>query len=188
MPVSGSAIRERPLAHWDYLPECVRPHFVRRVCLFGPEATGKSTLARDLAQHYQSVVVPEYARTLLEFQSGACSEADLEPIARGQLASEAALARRTMRVLFCDTDALTTCIWSQILFGHCSPTLEALSHRSRYELTLLLDVDVPWVPDESALLARPAPVVRRNLRVHAASTKPQLPRTPRLLGSAHAGR
>ena len=105
-----------PMANWDFLPEPVRPWFVRRVCIFGPESTGKSSLAKDLAAHFKTIHVPEYAQILLAQQGGELSEADLILIARGQLAAEAALARRANRLLVCDTDLLTTSIWSEALY------------------------------------------------------------------------
>lgn len=148
MSVSGTAVRRDPLANWHYLPECVRPHFVKRICVFGPESTGKSTLTKQLAEHFGTVAVPEYARTVLELQQGNLSESDLQRIARGQLASEDALARKAHRLLLCDTDALTTTIWSEALFGRCDERIAAEAQQRRYDLTLLLDVDVPWVADE----------------------------------------
>jgi NadR type nicotinamide-nucleotide adenylyltransferase len=147
MPVSGSAVRRDPLGHWKYLPRCVRPYYVKRVCVFGPESTGKSTLTRRLAEHFQTVAVPEYARTLLEAQSGQLSADDIPRIARGQIASEEALARSSNRVLICDTDVLTTTIWSEMLYGTCPSWVRDEAERRRYDLYLLTDVDVPWVLD-----------------------------------------
>jgi NadR type nicotinamide-nucleotide adenylyltransferase len=135
------------MANWDYLARCVRPYFAKRVCVFGPESTGKSTLTRRLADHFRTTFVPEYARTLLEFQCGAVTASDMEPIARGQAASEEALARSARRVLLCDTDALTTVIWSEALFGSAPEYVRALAANRTYDLTLLCDVDVPWVAD-----------------------------------------
>jgi NadR type nicotinamide-nucleotide adenylyltransferase len=147
VPVSGTAIRTDPRAHWDYLPRCVRPYFLRRVCVFGPESTGKSTLAAQLAAHFGTVVVPEYARTLLEAQDGRLGPEDIPHIARGQAASEEALARNARGLLVCDTDVLTTLIWSETLFGNCPDEVRAEADRRTYDLYLLLDVDVPWVSD-----------------------------------------
>jgi NadR type nicotinamide-nucleotide adenylyltransferase len=147
VPVSGTAIRNDPMANWDYLPRCVRPHFVRRVCVFGPESTGKTTLARRLAEHFGTVYVPEYARTLLEAQAGRLAAADLPRIARGQVASEDALARNARRVLVCDTDVLTTALWSETLFGSCDAWVREQAENHTYDLYLLLDVGVPWVGD-----------------------------------------
>jgi HTH-type transcriptional regulator, transcriptional repressor of NAD biosynthesis genes len=152
VPVSGTAVRADPMGNWQYLPDCVRPYFVRRVCVFGPESTGKSTLARDLARHFGTVAVPEYARTLLEAQGGRIGPADVERIARGQRASEDALARQAHRVLVCDTDLLTTVIWSEVLFGSCPDWVRAEADRRSYDLTLLTDVDVPWVADVARYL------------------------------------
>lgn len=174
IPISGTAIRAEPLRHFDLLPPPVRAHFVRRVCIFGPESTGKSTLARDLAQRFRTLAAPEYARAYLCARADADAALRDEPpasvsasgsggappspipvrpedmplIARGQVASEDALARRADRVLFCDTDALTTQLWSEALFGACDPAVQALARARSYDLTLLCDVDVPFVADE----------------------------------------
>lgn len=147
VPVSGTKIRSDPMRYWDYLPRCVRPHFARRVCVFGPESTGKSTLARDLAARFETVWVPEYARTHLEAQGGKVGPDDIPKIARGQRAAEDALARDANRALILDTDLLETTIWSEVLFGSCPDEVRAEAERRSCGLYLLTDVDVPWVPD-----------------------------------------
>ncbi len=73
-------------------------------------------------------------------------------IARGQIASEEALARNANRVLICDTDARATCIWSEALFADCPSELRSLAAARRCDLYLLLDVDVPWVADVARYL------------------------------------
>ncbi|HTE19475.1 MAG TPA: AAA family ATPase [Armatimonadota bacterium] len=147
VPISGTAIRDDPWTHWSYIPRPVRPYFVRRVCVFGPESTGKSTLARRLAEHFRTVMVPEYARTLLEPRSGEVTLADIPRIARGQIASEEALARNANRLLICDTDVLTTTLWSDVLFGECPQWVRDEAEQRTYDLYLLTDIDVPWVRD-----------------------------------------
>ncbi len=147
MPISGTEVRRRPLSSFRYLPPCVRAHFAKRVCVFGPESTGKSTLTRGLAAHFDTVFVPEYARTLIEMQDGRLAYEDLERIGRGQLATEQALAGRAHKILFSDTDVLSTAIWSEVLHGRVEPWLLEAAASQRFDLTLLLDVDVPWVAD-----------------------------------------
>lgn len=147
VPVSGTAIRADPRAHWDYLTPPARAYYVRRVVVCGPESTGKTTLAERLARHYRTVWVPEYARALLEAQGGRVSAEDLPRIARGQVASEDVLARRANRLLIVDTDAAMTRVWSEALFGAADPEVIALADARRYDLHLLCDVDVPWVDD-----------------------------------------
>jgi NadR type nicotinamide-nucleotide adenylyltransferase len=145
--ISGTEIRRDPLAAWEHLPGPVRAHFARRVCVFGPESTGKSTLAARLAEHFETVLVPEYARTLIEAQRGDLCLGDMDHVARGQRASEDTLARRADRLLVCDTDLLTTTIWSDVLFDSCPEWIREEARTRRYDLTLLCDVDVPWVDD-----------------------------------------
>lgn len=157
-PVSGTAVRRDPWAHWSYLPPIVRTHFLKRVCIFGPESTGKSTLAAALARHYATVVVPEYARTLIEWHKGALRGEDFELIARGQIASEDALALQATHLLFCDTDVLSTRIWSEVMFDRCDPWIAEQARARTYDLTLLLDVDVAWVDD----IVRYLPEERRS--------------------------
>ncbi|MFT5429685.1 MAG: HTH-type transcriptional repressor of NAD biosynthesis genes [Myxococcota bacterium] len=145
--VSGTAVRNDPLAHWDFLPPPVRAHYASRVSIFGPESTGKSTLAAALARHFRTQWVPEYARTFIEATGRAPTEPDMVAIAEGQRASESALARQCNRLLICDTDPLATVIWSNVLHGRPNADVTAIATDREYALTLLLDVDVPWVAD-----------------------------------------
>jgi NadR type nicotinamide-nucleotide adenylyltransferase len=145
VPISGQAVRADPLANWHFLPPCVRPHFVRRVCLLGPESTGKSTLARQLAEQFATVAVGEYARTVREDRPGDLEAEDMQQVARGQLAAEEALARQANRVLICDTDLLSVWLWCERLFGLCPEWIRAEAGRRRPDLYLLTEADVPFV-------------------------------------------
>ena len=153
IPVQGKSLRQDPLNHWQWIYPGVRSQFVRRVCIFGPESTGKSTLARNLAEHFNTVSVPEWARTMLESRDNELREEDLPIFARGHAALEDAMAREADRLLFCDTDAITTLIWSEWLYeGRCHPEIRRLADERLYDLYLLTDVDVPWVDDPQRYL------------------------------------
>ncbi len=147
VPVSGARLRADPMGLWEHLPGCVRPWFARRVCVFGPESTGKSTLAKRLAAHYRSAFVHEYARGYIDNQDGRCELADIPYVARGQIAAEEARARQADRVRVCDTSLITTVMWSEILYGGCPQWVRDAADRRRYDLYLLTDLDVPWVHD-----------------------------------------
>lgn len=147
VPISATRIREDPLSHWDYLPEPVRAAYLKRVCIFGPESTGKSTLAAHLAAHFSTRHVFEYARPLIDLVGNQITEGLLMRIARGQAAAEQAMAHQARRVLFCDTDPLLTSVWAEALIGDCPEPIRALAKSCRHDLYLLTDIDVPWVND-----------------------------------------
>lgn len=121
---------------------------IRRVAVFGPESTGKTRLAEKLAAHFGEPCVPEYARQFWD-EHGGITLADIPGIAQRQGELEDAAAARAKRVVFCDTEALTTVLWSDLLYQECpAPTRLAAEKRSRrYDLYLLMNTDVPFMPD-----------------------------------------
>jgi NadR type nicotinamide-nucleotide adenylyltransferase len=144
VPISATHIRTDPLAHWEFLPPCVRPYYLRRICVLGPECTGKSTLAASLAQHYATCFVGEYPRVLRTAKHD-LEPADVQRAARGQLAAEFAQARRANRVMFLDTDLLTLQFWSERRFGACPEWIREEAKGRQYDLYLVTDIDVPFV-------------------------------------------
>lgn len=122
-----------------------------RVALTGPESTGKTTLSRLLAEHYGTTWAQEYARYYLEQHGPGYVLADLERIAKGQLRAEQnALQAAQLQgrpLFFCDTDLLVIKIWAEHAFGICPPWILRQIEEQRYDLVLLLNVDLPWEPD-----------------------------------------
>lgn len=118
-----------------------------RICLFGPESTGKSTLAEKLAAHYGTAFCAEYAKDYIAARAGQITAGDIPAIAAGQRRAEQTAAASTPALLICDTDLLTTCIWSEWLFSGCPAWTAALAAETRYDLYLLMDIDTPWVED-----------------------------------------
>lgn len=120
---------------------------VRRIAIVGPESTGKTDLARFLAGHYQTTWVPEFARVYLENLHRPYTKDDLLIIARGQIQSENALAKKANRLLFCDTNLVVIKIWSEFKYHTCDPEILTLMNDQKYDLHLLMDVDLPWEDD-----------------------------------------
>jgi HTH-type transcriptional regulator, transcriptional repressor of NAD biosynthesis genes len=145
--ISGTAVRADPLGNWELLPRCVRAHYARRVSVFGPESTGKSTLAAVLAKMFDTIHVPEFARAYLESRGGVLARGDMEVIGAGQLAVEDAAAGDANRILVCDTDPLATVVWCEVLYGEAPAWLRERAFARRYALTLLCDVDLAWEND-----------------------------------------
>jgi NadR type nicotinamide-nucleotide adenylyltransferase len=115
------------------------------VCLFGPESTGKTTLALALAEKFGTAFVPEYGRYYCETFGNECDADDLRAIADGQKALEDAGLRKAKTLLILDTDRVMTAVWSDVLLGHRLPDLDAVDRPA--DLYLLADVDVPFQHD-----------------------------------------
>lgn len=147
VPIQARQVRADPMGQWRWLPPPVRAHYCRRISVFGPESTGKSTLAQRLARHFDAALVPEFARSFLEGRNGPLEAKDLVTIAAGQAAAEDSLARLSDGRLICDTDPLATLVWNEFL-GDPDQRDAIAAHADRpYDLTLLLAPDVPWVGD-----------------------------------------
>ena len=124
-----------------------------KIVLFGPESTGKTTLSIQLAKHYNTVWVEEFARPYLQRvwnqERRTCEPKDIMPIAYGQIALENRLAKRADKVLICDTDLLETKVYSEEYYGgYVDPLLEQAATENSYELYLLTYIDTPWVEDD----------------------------------------
>lgn len=146
-PVGARKIRSQPWRYWDFIIEAARPYFVQRVAVVGAECTGKTTLARELAEHFRTIWVPEFARSYLESRGGTCAWEDMVRIAHGQMQAEDEAIGRANRLLFCDTDLLTTSLWSHHYFKKCDIEIMANANAREFALTLLLAPDLPWVND-----------------------------------------
>lgn len=119
----------------------------RRVVLTGSECTGKTTLAADLARHYDAVWVPEYARSYAAGKDAPLDSGDVEPIAQGQIAVQDAALLLARRLLLLDTDLLSTAVYARHYYGRCPDWVtQAVLARSA-DLYLLCDIDVPWIAD-----------------------------------------
>lgn len=119
----------------------------KRILILGPESTGKSTLAEDLAKYFGEPWVPEFAREYLENLGRPYDYEDLLAIAKGQIFQEDIFFEKASKYLFCDTDLRVIHIWSTHKYGKTHPwVLEQIQLRT-YELILLTDIDLPWEPD-----------------------------------------
>ena len=128
------------------------PKSVINVAILGAESTGKTTLCRDLAAHFNSPWVPEYMRTYLQAkwdsEHKTCTWDDLLPIAQGQINLENELAQQAEHYLFCDTSLFELMIYANWYYGDCPDALTKAALAHRYDLILLTKVDIPWVADD----------------------------------------
>ena len=122
-----------------------------RVVVTGSECTGKTTLARALADRYRCPWAPEYARSFVAAMGAAPEAGDVEAIARGQIAAEeravAVADAAGSELVVLDTDLLSTVIYSRHYYGGCPDWVAAAAERRAGDLYLLAGIDVPWAAD-----------------------------------------
>ncbi len=124
-----------------------------KVVLFGPESTGKTTLSRQLARHYNTVWAPEFARDYLQEkwnnERKICEQEDILPIAQGQIQLENDLAKKADKLLICDTDLLETKVYSEEYYGgFVDPKLDEAAIENSYDIYFLTYIDTPWEEDD----------------------------------------
>lgn len=144
---------------------------MKKIVVIGPESTGKSTLCSQLAEHYRTSWVQEYARTFLLRNGTRYSYDDLLLIAKGQLqleeqsiasfSGQAPASPPTAPLLFMDTDMYVMKVWCEVVFENCHQYILDQIVRRSYDLYLLCDTDLPWVKDE--LREYPDLTMRRRL-------------------------
>lgn len=126
----------------------------KKIVIIGPESTGKSTLCRQLAKHFNTVWVPEYAREYLEKNGTNYTYEDLLWIAEGQLQKEDTVAstisqsQSVANHLFIDTDMYVMKVWCEFVFGKCHTYILDQIVLRKYDLYLLCNIDLPWVKDD----------------------------------------
>lgn len=118
---------------------------VKLVCFYGPESTGKSTMAQHFASLYQTVFVPEVAREIVT--SNDFNREDIITIGREQTSRIFQQIKKANRILFCDTDLITTEIYSRHYLKVVPSILYQLEEMVEYDHYFLFDIDVPWVAD-----------------------------------------
>ena len=132
-----------------------------KVVIIGPESTGKSSLCKLLAEHYNTEWCPEFARDYLLYHGKNYSYDDLETIAKGQIELEEKVAlivqgapqnladnQTAKKLLFVDTDMYVMKVWCEYVFGKCHQLILDEIVTRKYDLYLLCNTDLPWKQDE----------------------------------------
>ncbi|MBD1367383.1 ATP-binding protein [Mucilaginibacter sp. ZT4R22] len=128
--------------------EIENPHSdIIKIAVVGPESTGKSTMSIFLANHYNTVWVPEYARGYCEKLTEPPTWQDEINMFNGQLALEEELLPQANKLLICDTTFITVKIWSDEMFGQSPKEVLDELPKHPYDLYLLLNIDLPWEDD-----------------------------------------
>jgi nicotinamide riboside kinase len=148
---------------------------IKKIVIIGPESTGKSTLCSQLAEHYHTTWVPEYAREYLEKNGMDYTYDDLLTIAKGQIELEESVSRQQSAIsyqpsaishqpsalsydasqltahssqpLFIDTDMYVMKVWCEYVFNKCHNWILNRIAERNYDGYLLCNADLPWIKD-----------------------------------------
>jgi NadR type nicotinamide-nucleotide adenylyltransferase len=117
------------------------------IVITGAESTGKSELTGRLASHFHVPYIPEYARNYIETLGRDYDYRDVEIIAEKQVQQLKAMKTMNPPVIFVDTWLIITKIWFEEVFGKIPDWLDSEIVKTRIDLFLVCDTDLPWVPD-----------------------------------------
>jgi len=132
---------------------------IKRIAVTGPESTGKSSLARELALRFNTVCTEESARKYLDHLKRPYTYDDLLVIAREQYQQNESATAKANKILFCDTELIVMKIWCEFKYGKCHPWINENLAKQSFDLYLLTNIDLPWQPDPQ----REHPKQRRTL-------------------------
>jgi len=150
-PVSGTKVRNNAIEYWDLIPKVDRRYYKKTIVVMGPESTGKSILTKKLAEYYDGDLVEEYGREFTdENPAKAMTIKDFETIAiEHNKRIEDMLENGDKPYIFIDTEAITTYSFGKLYWGNQfkSDIIVEIASKQNFDLTLLCDIDVPWVND-----------------------------------------
>ena len=120
---------------------------IKRIAITGPESTGKTWLAENLARHFHTVFVPEFARMHLSVIQRPYTYDDILIIAKQQFHNNQQVLPGADAVLFLDTELIVTKIWCEVKYGRCHPWIIDHIGKQHFDIYLVPDIDIPWEPD-----------------------------------------
>jgi NadR type nicotinamide-nucleotide adenylyltransferase len=125
---------------------------LKKIAIIGPESTGKTVLAQQLATNFNGVFCPEFARSFLTEHGKNYSFDDLATIAHGQLKLEdeaiEQAAAQGLDYVFFDTTMHVMQVWCQVVFGKVHEFINNEAATRKYHLLFYTKPDVPWVKDD----------------------------------------
>ncbi|MBL7828239.1 MAG: AAA family ATPase [Saprospiraceae bacterium] len=151
-PVSATAIRADLFQNWSYLPDAVKSDFAIKVALSGTESTGKSTIAKRLADHFHGTLVDEAGRELIP-NSNHFTMDDLDNVAHAHTQRIRASLCGNSPLIFLDTTVHTTISYGQFFFGKLLEASEEMLELNRPHICLYSTKDAPFIQDGTRLSA-----------------------------------
>lgn len=162
-PVSSTYIRTKPYEYWRFLPESVKPYYVKKVIILGTESTGKTTLCQYLAEYFKATLVPELGRELIA-NSNSFNMQDLYEVVRQHTHQIQQASQGNSPLLIVDTDVHITNSYAQFIFGSTLHIDKDVYEKNRGDLYLYLNNDVPYFQDGTRLSHQQRDLLDRSHR------------------------
>ncbi|MFP4058954.1 MAG: AAA family ATPase [Bacteroidota bacterium] len=118
-----------------------------RIVLTGPESTGKTSLAQYLSEYYGGIYIPEFARSYIGQLQRAYTFEDVNHISRIQEMQVKETLAMNEKIFFIDTYLIISKIWFEVVFHCCPVWIDKAIRKSKIDLFLLCNTDIPWYPD-----------------------------------------
>ncbi len=145
--ISATEIRNDIYKHWEMIPNCARPYFLKRVCIIGTESCGKSTLTKQLAKFYNTNYVHEVGRDYCDKYKNQLTPMHFDSIAMDHWRLQENLAETANKIMFIDSEAIITQLYLEMYGFGPSGLIEEIAKKQDYDLYLYLEPDVKWVDD-----------------------------------------
>lgn len=150
--ISATKIRSDIYKNWEYLPIHVRRDFVFKVCVNGMESSSKTTMSKYLASTFNTIFVPEYGREFTETElrgdESMITENNMNYIAMKQYMMVNDALGSANKVIFGDTNAHTTQIFSYLYFHKSTDVIDSIVDMEDWDIVLFINpTDQPWVDD-----------------------------------------
>lgn len=155
IPISATKVRNDAFKEWDYIPDVVKGYYTKKIVILGAESTGKSTMVKKLAEHFDGKMVEEFGRTYTETMEPPykLTQVDMERIALGHVIEASQYDWNAKKFLFVDTEAITTKIFGELYVdpNFESKSIELIIKGQKYDHYFLLENDVPYINDGTRL-------------------------------------
>lgn len=156
VPISSTQVRFDAMQCWNYIPQVAKGYYTKKVLVMGGESTGKSTLVQNLALAYNTNFVSEVGRETCDYAGGEeymIADDLVENLLKQKINVDEA-AKYSNKLLFVDTDALTTKFYIDFLLDNSSEESEkchnlanAIQSLNNWDIVLFLEPTVEFVQD-----------------------------------------
>ena len=120
---------------------------IKKIVLTGPESSGKSILASELASHFKTQWAPEYARIFLETHGSDYTYPSLLQMAKAHKEHQAPFIGAASKLIFLDTDLINYKVWCNVVYHKTHQWIIDNINKEKDHSYLITYPDIEWAPD-----------------------------------------